>query len=490
MFTHLKSKKPEVVISKGDTPKDCLLKGIDYLGGISKFINEGDQVFIKFNLCLPGGFPTNINFDILQDLIIFCKDAGAKKVSLGSYPPKGISIKMISDILNLKEYFQTLGADLVFLDNSNNFENKKINRDQLKKIKYNSHTKVEDKEHEFIVPNIILNSNKFISVNQINVNPLFQLNLSLLNQYSIIPAYYQEIGKKNRDTNDYISKDQYKKDLISKIFDVFTIKQPNLIINDLFYILEGAGPYIYKDSGVKKTGLIILGEEAISVDLITLDALNININMNELIQGAQNKNLVIPKISDIRILGEKISDIRTNIKLCASKLEDIRVRSVSINSGKYCSGCFRKAYYLLNFMKTYMDKDLKYNNMNSLVIGENPTEPEKGGNVILFGDCAINSTKDYNFRKIITKSKKDLTYKTKMKYKKESKSKKNLKVKEKPNKNILNLYGCPPDFFNCVESIIKYYKKKNLPNLNLFINVNKLWRSRKAVDKLKIWEAL
>ena len=108
MFTQSKSKKPEVAISKGNTPNESLLKGIDILGGISKFIDEGDQVFIKFNLCLPGGFPINTNLDVLQTLINSCKKAGAKKVYLGGFPFKGVPIKVISDILNLNEYFQTI----------------------------------------------------------------------------------------------------------------------------------------------------------------------------------------------------------------------------------------------------------------------------------------------------------------------------------------------------------------------------------------------
>ena len=56
------------------------------------------------------------------------------------------------------------------------------------------------------------------------------------------------------------------------------IKQPNLVINDLFYILEGAGPYLYKDSKIKKTELMIIGDDAIAVDLITLNMLNLEIN--------------------------------------------------------------------------------------------------------------------------------------------------------------------------------------------------------------------
>ncbi|NVM38089.1 MAG: hypothetical protein HWN81_21015, partial [Candidatus Lokiarchaeota archaeon] len=326
-------------------------------------------------------------------------------------------------------------------------------------------------------------------------NPLFNFNLSLLNLYSIIPTKYQEIGKKNRDNGDYISIDRYKKNLISNIYDVFTIKQPVLTINDLFYILEGAGPYIYKDSDLKKTNLMIIGDNAISVDLITLNMLNIDINESELFQQAQNNDLVVPKISNIKILGEKLEDTRINVKLCVSKLEDIKVKNVSINSGKFCSGCFKQAYHLLNMMKTYMGKDLKYNFSNSFMIGENPPEPKKAENIILFGDCVINSTKDYNFRKRIIEYKKDLIGDAKRKIKKGSKSKKNIKikekpVKEKPNKSILNLPGCPPDIFNCLELILKYYRKNNVPNLNLLTKVNKFWIKGESINMLNIWEAL
>jgi len=186
-FMLSKSKKPEVVISKATTPKECFIKGIKQLGGITDYISEGDHVFIKFNLNLPGGFPVNTNFDVLETLVILCKEAGADKISIGSFPKRGIPIKIISDLLNLEENFKMLGAELMFLDNSENFENKDLNQDNLKKIKYESLTRIQINENEVFIPNIILNSNKFISVNQINVNPLFKLNLSIINSFSNIP---------------------------------------------------------------------------------------------------------------------------------------------------------------------------------------------------------------------------------------------------------------------------------------------------------------
>ncbi|MFX0143855.1 MAG: DUF362 domain-containing protein [Candidatus Hodarchaeota archaeon] len=487
MLSQSKSKKTEVVISKGTTPKDTLLKGIEQLGGISEFINKDDQVFIKFNLNLPGGFPINTNFDILTTLIISCKEAGASRINLGCFPTRGIPIKIISDLFNLKEYFKSLGGELVFLDNSDIYENKDINHDQLKKIKYKSLTKVKINNNEYFVPNIITDSDKFISVNQVNVNPLFMINLSLLNLYSIIPPRYGVIGKKEKEN---ILHDQFKKNLVSNILDVYAIKEPDLVINDLFYILDGAGPCLYKDSEIKTTNLMVIGDNTIAVDKITMNVLNLEMNSNELMLQANIRNLAPLKISNIKILGEKIEDVSTHIELCVSKLEDIKLMNFNVCSGKICSGCFKEAYHLLNFMKTYMIKDLKYNINNSILIGESPPEPKKANNYLLFGDCAINNTKDYNFRKIIIESKKDLIAGAKNKILKESKSKKKTKIKEKKNKNILELPGCPPNIFDCLELILKYFGKKNLPNLNLFMNMNRHWIYGDLNNKLKIWEAL
>ncbi|MFX0166426.1 MAG: DUF362 domain-containing protein [Candidatus Hodarchaeota archaeon] len=455
----------EVAIVKGDTPKETVLNGIEVLGGIHKFIKEGDQVFIKFNLNLPTGFPTNTNFDVLVSLITSCKKAGASKIYLGSFPFKGISIDTISNILNLKDHFNSFGAELVFLDNSDIFKEKNFKKEQLNQIKDKSFTKVNINEKKYFVPKTIIDSDKFIIVNQVNVDPLFKLNLSLLNSYSIIPPKYQEIiCNENRDP-DYIPFDQYKNDLISNVIDVFTIKQPDLVVNDLFYLLERAGPYIYRDSNLKKTGIVIIGNNAVPVDLTTLKLLNIDIQNYNLILEANQRGLGTIDPQKIEILGEKIEDNKININLCISKLENINVKNIIVNTGHICSGCFKQAYHLLNFMKTYMTKDLKYNSKNAFLVGQDPLEPEHFTNVLLFGDCAIKSTNASNFRKIEKVSRKNTASKKKSKKSKKHSSHKQEKVKEKTNKKILEFQGCPPDILDCLELLFKYYGKKNLPNL-------------------------
>jgi len=479
-------KNAEVAIVKDNTPKSTILKGIEAIGGISKFIKEGDQIFIKFNLNLPTAFPTNTNFDVLEALITTCKKAGAGKIFLGSFPFKSISINSISTTLNLEAYFRNLGAEFVYLDNSNLFNKKNIKKDQLEKISRESFSMVAINEKEFLVPKVILDSDKFIVVNQVNVNPLFKLNLSLLNSYSMVPPKYQEIETNESQDDNYVALDQYKKDLISNMLDVFSIKQPDLIINDLFYLLERSGPCIYKDSYLQKTGIMVLGNNAVSTDLITLKLLNIETQGYKLILDAHQRGLGIIDPKLITLVGEDIEQNSIFVELCASKLDEINLKNFIINSGQICSGCFKQAYHLLNLMKTHMIKDLKYNPRNALLVGLNPGEPERFDNVLLFGDCAIRSTNNCNFRRIKIIPKKSSTKKKSSKKSREIDLQNKKKIKFKTNKNILELPGCPPEITDCLNLIFKYYGKGNLPNLSLLNNFLKILIDPKSKEKLRI----
>ena len=490
MNDKLNLENTEVAIIKGDTPRESVLKGFEMLGGISTFIDEGDKVFIKYNLNLPGGFPTNTNFDVLAAVIGLCKNAKAEKICLGSFPLKGVPIKKISNLQNLEECFRNIGAELIYLDNSNLFDEKKLEKDQLNKIKTESFSIFNINNREYLVPRVILDSDKLISVNQVNVNPLFKINSSLLNSSSIVSPKYQESGVNKTDESEYLSRDQYKTTLISNILDIYAIKKPDIVINDLFYVLEGAGPFIYKDSNLKKTNFVVIGKNSVSVDFITLKLLNIETKDDDLIKEAYKRNLGIIDLEKIEILGEDLDENDVNIDLCVSKLEDINVKNFRVNSGKSCSGCFKSAYHLLNFMKTNMVKDLKYNPNNVFLVGQNPPEPDYFGNILLFGDCAINSTKNSNFRMITIESKKNVVDETKDKILKKQKSQKKPKTKIKTNKKILELPGCPPDIFGCLNMFIKYYGKSNMPNLSFLEENLKTWINPKDKKYLREMEVL
>jgi len=469
MIEPLNLKNAEVAITKSNTPEEGAAEGINLLGGISEFILEDDQVFMKINLRLPNGFPVNTNINVVKKVIDLCKEAGTENIYIGSFPFKGTNSESIARMIGFPDVIESMGVKLVYLDDYINVPQKII--------------KIKNKEFE--VPKIILESDKIISINQISVDPLFKITQSLANSYSIVSDKYQKIQKILRKGKDYLFLDQYKQDLVSNIIDVFSIKKPNLSINDLFYTLQGAGPYIYKDSNLLKTNLVVVGNDATAVDFITLKLMKMDPMKNELILEAREKRLGITDLQKITLFGEKLDKINLDINFCVSKLEDINVQNTPIKKGRFCSGCFKQAYHLLNLMKTIMTKDLKYIKKQSFLIGENPQEPDYLENILIFGNCAISSSKDRSFRKVLIERRKDFKEDTKKIFKRDKKPINKPKIKEKSNKKILELPGCPPDTFESISSLIMYYNKKQVPNLNLYNDFVNLFKKKEKSSKLK-----
>ena len=446
-----------VAIVRDKNTAHALVNCFDHLGGINKFIQKNDVIFIKISFKLPYGYPCNVNYDTLGKLIELCLDSGAKEIYVGDFPSDHIKFEVIADITGLKKYLESKGAVLANLEDEELFPRREFSLGN-KQIK---------------IPSIILAADKLIILNQVNVVPIFICTLSYLNLSTIIPNKYQRIEKNQRPGKDYLSLDQYKQDLISKILAISTIKTPNLVINDLTYVIEGAGPYTYKDSHCIKTNLLIMGENTFAVDYITLKLMSIELSESKLLSEAQGHSTGILHPEDINVLGDSTSDNKFKIQKCVSTLEDINVKNCLLRKGRYCSGCYEKAYHLLNFLKSAMTKDLKYMGSFSFLIGESPLEPDIKDNIILFGDCAIKSTKDRDFRKKNLLKKKANTKEIMKKIKKsQKKSSKPTKMKIVDNKNILELPGCPPDLIECYDFLIKYYSKTNLPNLNLLAIIN------------------
>ncbi len=467
MIENSKVNSTDVAITKNDSPTKAINDGIELLGGISKFIGKEDTVFIKINLRAPNGFPVNVSMDCLRSLIILCKDAGAKKIYVGGIPDYGVKTSTISNTLGLKSYLENSGAELISLGDQvvSPFSNIDING---KNIEY---------------PTRVFESDKLIILNQVSVDPLLKCTLSLLNCYSLASSNSQKIDKLVRSGKDYLLLDQYKQDLISNILDVFTIKKPCLVINDMFYFLEGAGPFIYKDSNLIRTGLVVSGFDAVAVDLITINLLKIDLLDSDILLEARNRKLGITNVSKINLKGESLDRNKVTVNFSVNKLNEITINNTYLQTGRICSGCFKEAYHLLNFMKTHMTKDLKYIRKQSMLIGENPLEPETVENIIVFGDCAIKTTKNRDFRHIQVLKKDNIIKTIGDKVKKEKSSQKKPIVKEKVNKFVVELPGCPPDMHMSLNSILKYYGKTQAPNLSFYNAILSQFNIKKS-DKL------
>ncbi len=442
-----KLNQQKIAILRDETVKMSILQGIERIGGIQEYIDEGDRVFIKFTLNVPKGYPSNANIDTIKVLIGACRDAGASKIVVSGFPFYGTTIKQISDILGLESFFKKIGADLAYLDFSDKLSFSESTSEKLKLMKIQASKKVTIKNQDFYIPKVVIESDKLISFNQVNVHPLFHHTSSILNSYSLISPEDQEIKIAQPCDKEYLATDQYKKDLASKILDIYSIKTPSLVINDLYYILEGAGPIVFKNSNLIKTGTFIIGNNSFCVDLITSNLLNYPLEKDELLNEAKKRNLGSFDLNAIQIDGT-IDELNINLKPCQTNLSEIYINEICVQQGMACSGCRLQIYYLLNFVKTMLSKDIKYISDTSLLFGDAPPDPiSDSNNIVVFGDCAIKSTKksDFRIKKIIKKKKQKL----------------------KPNKNILEIHGCPPTVFQSFPLFLEHFRKNNMPILTL-----------------------
>ncbi|MGV9205033.1 MAG: DUF362 domain-containing protein, partial [Promethearchaeia archaeon] len=347
-----KSRGYKVSVGKGKTRKEAYQRCIKSLDGLSNIIDKNDKVFIKCNLQLPNGFPTNTSFETLKHVIESCKSAGAAEIMVGDFPYDGISLKKMDDLLGIDNFLREIGASLAFLDNSQHFRSDDLEPEQLKLIKDREFKEITQNGETYLYPKVVLNADKLIVLNQVNVDPVFKVRYALASTISLISNEQQKVINPKDDNEEYLQKDEYKRKLISKIIDVHSIKPPDLVINDCFYIMEGAGPYIYEKSKLKKTNLVMAGTNALSLDLVLLNLFGLEVFEHQLITECQENQLGPSDLSDIELLGA-ISEIEHNkidIFPPVTRAELVNLINLSIKEGSLCSGCKKSLYHLLNLI--------------------------------------------------------------------------------------------------------------------------------------------
>ena len=490
-----KSEGYQVCIGKGKNPKEAFENCIEVFDDFSQLIKEEEIVFIKCNLRLPNGFPTNTNFDLIKYVVDVCKKAGAGKILVGDYPYDGVSIQKMVVLLAISSFFEKIGAQLAFLDNSQYFRNHDLELEELKRIKQKEFEEIEKEGQKYLFPRSILEADKLILLNQVNVSPLFKVRYAIESAFSMVSNAQRTIINPREITPEYLEEDEYKKKLISKIIDIYEIKPADLVINDCFHLLEGAGPYIYEKSQIKKTNLMIASENALAADITLQHLFDLEMLENPLIDECIEKKLGPSDISDISFGGDitNLENNKMNIDLPITRMELMHLRNFSIREGLLCSGCKKAVYHFLNLMESSMIKDLKYIGKNSLLFGHNPPELDEKyiNNIILFGDCAIKSTKNAEFRIIRTeKEKTGIGELLKGKFKENYTPKTTIQEKIKENKNIIEISGCPPDHLEAIQKLIDYFGKKDVPTLAIFQSMFDSFIRDEDKEKLQEWEEL
>lgn len=272
-------------------------ESIDLIGGIEKFNLAGKKVLLKPNLLFGEPIEKAITTNplIIKAVAKIVEEAGGKPV-IGDVPGIG-TLKSVVDKTSIKELNIPL---LEFKD--------------FVQVNFNGFLKTH------FISNEALNIDAIINLPKIKTHMLMLLTLSVKNLFGCV--------SQKRRIELHLMMGISREHFAQMLIDLYQILKPSLTIVDGIIGMEGNGP----GSGgtPKKIGVIVAGENCISVDRVISEIIGIGENLYTT-QAAIKKGLDGTSLKDIEIVGEKIEDVKLkDFVLPASELSRNMKFGVSI----------------------------------------------------------------------------------------------------------------------------------------------------------------
>jgi uncharacterized protein (DUF362 family) len=229
------AEESDLVIAKNGSPSQLLQAAMAPLGGMGRFVKNGQRVVIKANIAwarTPDQACTN-NPELLSALIKMCYEAGAKRVAVWDHTCDNYQFTFSRS--GLKETAQKAGADIFSGHGRNAY--KQVEVPKGKKLK--TAEVLRDVIEGDVFINFPLPKHHFAT----------ELSLGMKNLIGIVWDMEQ----------------LHRIDLHQCIADINTVRKPDLVVVDAIRILTTNGP-----KGPGKTEDI--GEVIASTDIVAVDA--------------------------------------------------------------------------------------------------------------------------------------------------------------------------------------------------------------------------
>ncbi|MHA1731234.1 MAG: DUF362 domain-containing protein [Promethearchaeota archaeon] len=430
--------KAEVAAARGDSLEEALGTTLDlfFKGSEPRNMFEGKKVFVKIDISHPTGPPVTTDPRTLRLLVKKIGEFSPARIGVGGVPGLGFKGKVVCAFLGLEPCLVDLNADLAYLDD--------LGTRYIQKS-------VENRDYS--LPSEIFEADVYISLSPGKTHPLFDCSLSCLNASTVLRGREIPLTVERQPGREYCFNDTYQDHFVRRVADILEIRAPDLAIVDCFHFLEGQGTSSF-GSRVATPGFFVVGNNVVATDAVTLDICGFDPLDNRLLRECSIRGLGEVDPSKVTLRSELGSGgfrpRPAKIDLNAGTLKPARM---DVKKGNACSGCLVQFRGLLDILNSLWAKDIGSLGDVTVLVGENPLEPDDVGHTIVFGDCAIDTTQQGEFRKIVKKKvdKKGVEH-----------------VSVKPNKKVCQFPGCPPNAFDFFELALKFYGKKALPNTAFF----------------------
>lgn len=354
--------KPKVSIVKDSNVERRIAKSLELLGGIGKFVSEGDTVFIKPNLVYPAPPPLTTDSEVIGVLVRLAKEAGAKRVLVGeggAPVPKskdGFSTRHVFEVTGVREIVESNGGEVVYLDEEDCEEKEVPTGAIYKKIR---------------IPKSVLECNKLIGVPVLKTHYDTDVSLGIKGWHGVI-ADEDKFWKFHRD------------DIHQKLVDLARALRPSLSIIDAGTVMEGSGPFA---GDTLKMNLVVAGADIVAADAVATAIMGFDPVEVDHIRIAGIQALGEVNLNKIEVVGEKIDEVKTVFKEPRTKISGIYENVLAIEGG-VCRACRVRTRWALD----QLNKLGKLQRQRwTIIIGVDPYLPDPEtveGKIVVVGDCA------------------------------------------------------------------------------------------------------
>jgi uncharacterized protein (DUF362 family) len=339
--------------------KKALREALDGIGGLSKFIREGEKVFVKPNLTGEREPSTGAvtNPQVIKALIELIYERRPAKVYLGDSPSWGFNAEKVYQISGAKRVAEETGCILINLDKDDKVECTIHQAWRLKKIP---------------IAKTILECDKWINVPVMKTHMQCLVSLGIKNVKGILPL------KSKTKLHELKPKAGYS-GLEVGVADLHRLIRPDLTVLDGTIGMEGRGPF---DGDPVKLGLIIAGEDPVRVDAV--GAAIMGFDPREIPSLRLCAEIDGIDLQDYQIVGPAIHSVKRNFKPCPTEVYE--GENIRVYTGEVCSGCLATLNTAIHrLMKSH---DLEKVSGLALGIGKNPNLPPEAGKRLYVGKCA------------------------------------------------------------------------------------------------------
>jgi len=230
---------PYVAVTRGDDVDIIVKKAITALGGMDRFVQKGNDVIIKPNICNAGNsweYASTTNPQVVASLVTLCLEAGAEKVRVMDQPFAGTPEKGY-ERSGISEMVKAAGGEMEIMS-------------PMKFRDFEIPEGIDIKQWSVYAD--CLETDVLINVPIAKHHALARLTLGMKNLMGIIenrPQFHFNLGQ--------------------RLADLTSLVQPQLTVIDAIRILKNHGPTGGDLADVEQTNMIIASHDMVAADSFT-----------------------------------------------------------------------------------------------------------------------------------------------------------------------------------------------------------------------------